>query len=166
MKRILSVALVAALAIAATAVAAGKGAKTYRTTLAPVTADTAVTTPKGKAHLVDGKKNNFVTIHVKGLTPGASYAWHVHVRPDAAADPCEPGAAQGAIDTRFTYGVLTANEDGNASAKGKSTTFNWDSETGYYVNVHAGPTGGAPIACGVLERKASKGKAKGHAKQS
>ncbi|MGH2983231.1 MAG: hypothetical protein ACRDK5_03085 [Solirubrobacterales bacterium] len=38
------------------------------------------------------------------------------------------GATQGAIDTRFTYGALVANGAGNASAKGKSATFNWGTD--------------------------------------
>jgi len=171
MNRILAVALIAALALAATAVAAGKGAKTYRAKLAPVAA--GATTPTGKAHLVDGKKNNFVTIHVKGLTSGTTYPWHVHKFLAGVTDPCAAGAAQGPIDTRFAYGTLTGNEDGNGSAKGKNNPanperFNWGTDK-YYVNVHD-PATGTPISCGVLERKWPKnqpnGKAKGHAKQS
>jgi hypothetical protein len=153
MIRVVSLAVAGMLALAAVAVAnhKGKGAKTYKAGLDPVVEGT--TAPTGKAKLVDSKKNNKVKVHVKGLTPGTTYPWHVHVLPGGVADPCVEGATQGAIDTRFTYGPLTANPGGNASAKGNSTTFNVG-EDAYYVNVHD-PTTGAPIACGVLERKGS-----------
>ena len=65
------------------------------------------------------------------------------------------GAAQGPIDTSFTYGTLTGNEDGNGSAKGKSSTFNSGAATNQYYVIHD-PVTGAPIACGVLTRKAPK----------
>lgn len=166
MIRVVSLAIAGMLAVTGVAVANHKGAKTYRAKLAPVAV--GATTPTGKAHLVDGKKNNFVTIHVKGLAAGTTYPWHVHPLAEGVSNPCVAGAAQGPIDTRFTYGALTANEDGNASAKGKSTTFNWGTAS-YYVNVHD-PVTGAPIACGVLTRKASKahpnGQARGRAHQS
>lgn len=166
MTRFVSLVVAGVIALAGVAVANHKGAKTYKADLDPVVEGT--TAPTGKTKLVDGKKNNKVKVHVKGLTPGTSYPWHVHVLPAGVTDPCAEGAPQGPIDTRFTYGVLTGNEAGNARAKGKSTTFNWG-EDEYYVNVHD-PTTGAPIACGVLERKASKanpkGKAKGHGHKS
>lgn len=99
-----------------------KGGKTYRAKLSPV----AVGAPSPrKAHLVDGKKSNFVTVHVKGLAAGTTYPWQVHVLPAGVTYPSEPGATQGAIDTRFRYDTLTANEDGNASAKGQSTSLDW-----------------------------------------
>src|SRR5829696_222768 len=111
MARILALVIVGVLALAGVAAANHKGAKTYRAKLAPVG---ALTAPTGKSHLVDGKKNNFVTIHVKGLQAGTSYPWHVHKFAAGVTDPC---AAQGPIDDRFTYGTLTGNEDGNGSAK-------------------------------------------------
>ena len=164
--RLLAVCATAVLALAGVAVANHKGAKTYRATIAPV--PVGATVPTGKAHLVDGKKNNFVTIHVKGLTAGTTYPWHVHPFAAGVLNPCLPGAPQGPIDTRFTYGPLTGNDSGNGSAKGKSTTFDWGTAK-YYVNVHD-PATGAPIACGVLTRKVlkanPKGKAKGHSHHS
>lgn len=156
--RIASAAMAGMLAFAGVAAANHQGAKSYRAKLAPVVAGT--TAPTGKAHLVDGKKRDVVTVKVKGLTAGTSYPWHVHVLPAGVTDPCAPGAAQGPIDTRFTYGTLTGNAAGNGRAKGRSTTFVWGTAS-YYVNVHD-PATGAPIACGVLTRKAPHGH--GHAK--
>jgi hypothetical protein len=166
MFRVVSLAVAGLLALGGVAIANHKGAKTYKAPIAPVAA--GATDPAGKSKLVDGKKNNKVGIHVTGLTPGTTYPWHVHVLAAGVTDPCAEGAVQGPIVTAFTYGALTANEDGNASARGRSTTFDWGTAS-YYVNVHD-PVSGAPIACGVLSRKAlkaqPKGKAKGHAHHS
>jgi hypothetical protein len=157
MKRLLAVVAAAMLALTGVAVA-GNGAKVYRTKLAPVAPNTTVT---GKSHLVDGKKradgtsNNIVTVHAKGLTAGTTYPWHIHAFiPDVTA-PCGQNATQGPIVASFNYGALTGNEDGNGSAKGKSSSFDWGAATNrYYVNIH--DPAGTPISCGVLTRKAPK----------
>ena len=47
----------------------GHVAKTYKASLAAVT---------GTAQLVDGKKNNTVSLHMRNLAPGTAYLWHVH----------------------------------------------------------------------------------------
>jgi len=155
MRRLTAVLVVALLAIPGSAMAAGKGAKVYRAKLAPVAAD--ATTPTGRAHLVDGKKNNILTIHAKGLTAGVAYPWHMHAfDPSVTPDPCAPGATPGPIVPDFTYPLLTANPAGNAHSKAKSRTFDWGPATnGYYVDIHD-PVTDAPIACGVLGRKAAK----------
>jgi hypothetical protein len=155
---------VALLAVPGTAMAAGKGAHVYRAKLAPVAAD--ATTPTGRAHLVDGKKNNILTIHAKGLTAGVAYPWHMHAfDPSATPDPCAPGATPGPVVPDFAYPALTANPAGNAHAKAKSGSFDWGPATnGYYVDIHD-PVTDAPIACGVLDRKASKAQPQGSAPQ-
>jgi hypothetical protein len=146
---------IALIAIPGTALAAGKGAKVYRAKLAPVAADATV--PTGRAHLVDGKRNNNLTIHAKGLTAGLSYLWHMHsFDPNATPNPCAPGATPGPIVPDFAYAPLVPNSAGNAHAKSKSPTFDWGPATnGYYVDIHD-PVTDAPIACGVLGRKAPK----------
>jgi hypothetical protein len=151
----MAVMVVALLAIPGSAMAAGKGAKVYRATLAPVPADAS--TPTGRAHLVDGKKNNILTIHAKGLAAGVAYPWHMHAfDPSVTPDPCAPGATPGPIVPDFTYTPLTANPAGNARSKAKSRTFDWGPATnGYYVDTHD-PVTEAPIACGVLGGKAPK----------
>ena len=150
MTRLVTLLAVASLALTGVAAANDNGAKSYRAKLAPVAA--GATTPTGKAHLVDGKKNNIVTIHVKGLASGTSYPWHVHSFAAGVTNPCAPGAAQGPIVTSFTYGKLTGNKHGNGAAKAKSPSFNWGAASNrYYVNVHD-PATLAPISCGVLHR--------------
>jgi hypothetical protein len=152
MKRLIAFLALALLALAGTAVAKTNGAKVYRATLAPVAVGAA--SPTGKAHLVDGKKNNILTIRLKGLTPGTSYPWHLHAAAPGVDNPCL--APDGVIDTSFAYGTLTGNPAGNGSSKAKSPTFNWGDPTNqYYVDAHD-PVTGEPIACGVLAQKAKK----------
>jgi hypothetical protein len=154
MTRLVALVAAALLAMTGVAVANHKGTKAYRATLAPVAV--GATTPTGKSHLVDGKKKNIVNVHAKGLTAGTTYPWHVHELALGAPNPCVSGAPQGPIVTAFNpYGELTGNEDGNGSARATSTSFNWDPAKQYYVNIHD-PLTGAPIACGVLTRKAPK----------
>src|ERR687898_3141106 len=86
-----SLAVAGLLALAGVAVANGKGAKTYRADLVPVNpaATTAgLPTVVGKSQLVDGKKNNKVSLHMRGLAADTTYLWHVHV--GSCAGP--PGA--------------------------------------------------------------------------
>jgi Cu/Zn superoxide dismutase len=154
---------IAAIGVAGVATAdSGHAAKTYRASLAPVNpaATTAgLATVVGKAQLVDGKKNNKVSLHMRNLAAGTMYLWHVH------EGSC---AATGAPVAGWTYrtqvganGTLTSNESGNANTKGKSTTFTADPAKSYSVNVHVsaltnGLAAGTIIACGDLTAKAKK----------
>jgi len=154
----------------------------FKARIAPVVygADQAYTGIEGKAQLVDNKRNDKVSIHMKGLTPGVTYPWHVHVIANAPAgtNPCEANAPQGPIVTAFTYKTLKANKSGNANAKGSGKTFRANLTDLYYVNVHD-PATGAPIACGILKptkktkvalkkaaaKKKAQSKGKGHTKE-
>jgi hypothetical protein len=159
------VATVGALSLAGVATAhddhgtKAKGAKVYRATLVKTAASDTAQLPNvaAKAQLVDGKKRNKISIHVRGLKPGDTYLWHIHKAKNATDDPCAPGspAADPAPYGDWTYGPLVANEDGNASAKGKSATFDSRADKGpFYVNVHLAD--GTVIACGVLKFKPKK----------
>jgi hypothetical protein len=141
-------------------------AKTYKAKLKAVGADAAYFKKKvGRAQLVDGKKNNKVSIHVRGLTPGATYLWHVH-QAKKAGDPCAEPTTVGnpAPYPAFNYKAVKANAAGNFNRTLKSTTFPLPpaQDTGqvFYVNVHLAD--GTVIACGVLKgsRKAASGPAK------
>ena len=163
-RRITAVAVtsMAAICIAGVATAAsGQSAKPYKASLAavnPAATTAGVADVVGKAQLVDGKKNNKVSLHMRNLAPGTMYLWHVHV------GTC---AATGAPVAGWTYrtqdgagnGTLTSNESGNGNTRGKSSTFNADPAKSYSVNVHVstltnGLAPGTIIACGDL--KASK----------
>jgi hypothetical protein len=147
----------AALLLAAPASAGEKRAKVSKAHLEATEAATAAGIPdaRGRAHLVDGRKRDKVSLHMKGLTPGATYLWHVH-QATGEGDPCAAGSAVAnpAPYPGFEYRKLTARKSGNANSKGRSSTFPVAAEdTGgdYYVNVHL--QDGTVVACGVLEPK-------------
>jgi hypothetical protein len=162
-----AVALVAAIGVAGVATAdSGHAAKTYKASLTavnPAATTAGLATVAGKARLVDGKKRNKVNLHVRNLAANTMYLWHVH------EGTC---AAPGAPVAGWTYrtqvganGTLTSNESGNASTKGRSTTFNADPSKSYSVNVHLstptnGLAAGTIIACGDLKRSKAGGKSK------
>ena len=157
-----------ALAFAGVASAHGdhnpKGAKVYRATLVKTAAADTAQLPNiaGKAQLVDGKKRNKISIHVRGLTAGTTYLWHIHKAANATDDPCAPTTpvVDGTPYGDWVSGALTANDAGNASAKGTSATFDSRADTGpFYVDVHLAD--GTVIACGVLKGKTKK--SHGHA---
>ena len=149
-----------ALLIAAPASAdekSGKRAKVSKAHLEATEAATAAGIPdaRGRAHLVDGRKNDKVSLHMKGLKAGETYLWHVH-QATAEGDPCAAGSTVGNPTPYpgWTYRELKARSSGNANSKGRSSTFPVAEEEGtgdYYVNVHL--QDGTVIACGVLERK-------------
>jgi hypothetical protein len=152
------VASIAAMGLAGVATAdSGHSAKPYKASLAAVDPDATtadLATVAGKAQLVDGKKNNKVSLHMRNLAAGTTYLWHVH------EGTC---AATGAPLAGWTYrtqvganGTLTSDESGNANTKGKSATFTADPTKSYSVNVHLstltnGLAAGTIIACGDLK---------------
>ena len=157
--------MVLGLASAASADSA-HSAKTYKASLSavnPAATTAGIATVVGKAQLVDGKKRNKVSLHMRNLAANTMYLWHVH------EGSC---AATGAPVAGWTYrtqsganGTLTSNESGNANTKGRSATFNADPTKRYSVNVHvAAPTNGLPagsiIACGDLTASKAGGKSK------
>src|SRR4051795_11146811 len=120
-----SVASIAAIGVAGVATAdSGHAAKTYRASLTavnPAATTAGLATVAGKAQLVDGKKHNKVSLHMRNLAADTMYLWHVHEGSCAATGAPIPG---------WTYrtqaggnGTLTSNESGNANTKGKSATF-------------------------------------------
>jgi hypothetical protein len=141
-------AMICTLALAAVASAHDHhgGAKVLRATFA-----------SGKAQLVDGKKHDKISIHVRGLSPDATYSWHIH-KAAGGGDPCTPTAP--VVVTPYgdwTYGPLVANHHGNASAKATSATFDSRADPGpFYVDVHQAD--GTVVACGVLTSKHSHAK--------
>ena len=138
-----------ALLIAAPASAHEKHGKVSKAKLAATEAGSPAV--RGHAQLVDGRKRDKVSLHMKGLEPGETYSWHVH-----EGDSC---IADGAESTGRTYRELKVRRSGNANAKGRSSSFEGDGD--FYVDVHS--EDGTVIACGVLERKRG-GKHKGHDK--
>src|SRR3954466_12066206 len=112
--------------------------KTHKASLAavnPAATTAGLATVVGKAQLVDGKKNNKVTLHVRHLAASTMYLWHVHEGTCAAPGAPVPGWTYRTQDAAGN-GTLTSNASGNANTKGKSATFNADPTKSYSVNVH------------------------------
>src|SRR3954454_19430421 len=134
-----AVASIAAMGAAGVATAAsGHSAKVYRATLNPVNpaATTAgLSTVAGRAQLVDGKKNNKVSLHMRNLAPRTAYLWHVHVGTCAATGAPVPAGTYSTHDAAGN-GTLTSTESGHGTTNGKSTTSSADPTKSYSVNVH------------------------------
>jgi hypothetical protein len=158
-----TIASAAAIGLACVSTAdAGPSAKTYKATLTavkPAAAMAGVPKVAGRAELVDGKRRNTISLHMRRLAPSTTYLWHVH------EGTC---AATGAPVAGWTYrtqtganGTLTSDSSGVANTNGRSKSFNAGSGKRYSVNVHVaadtnGVAAGTIIACGDLKRSRSK----------
>ena len=175
MRRTLIAATAAAAVLAAPAAdAAGKPApkprtKQLRATLAPAHTDAVYAGITGKAQLVDGKKNDKVSLHMKRLPRNQAYTWHVH-KAKAGGNPCdaESGAADAASDTGFKYKALKTKKSGTANSTARSKKFTAEKGATYYIDVHSAD--GTVLACGVLKGRSKKappkkGSSKGGAKK-
>jgi hypothetical protein len=181
-KKPIAIAAIAALAAAAPAAAHDHGSKRAKVSRAQLAATEAAATAgipdvRGKAQLVDGRKRDKVSLHVRGLKAGDTYLWDVR-RATGAGDPCakDSAVAATAASEGWTYRSLKANEAGNANSKGTSTTFPVAAPVQpaptdpapattsapapaptagrFYVTVQL--QDGTPVACGVLRGKAGK----------
>jgi hypothetical protein len=76
----------------------------------------------GRALLVDGKKNNILVVHVRGLKPNTAYTFEV----------------SGSTD--FPATTVTTNARGKLRGFAKSATFNAVAGTTYTVQVKEGAT--------------------------
>src|SRR5262245_35131327 len=132
-RRITAVVVVSLCALAVPAVAGAGGKRTYRASLAPVNpaATTAgVAAVRGKAQLVDGKRNNKLSLHVRGLAPRTTYIWHIHQGSCAATGAPLPGWMYRTQDGAGN-GTLTTGRSGGANTKARSATFNADPALAY-----------------------------------
>ena len=159
---------IAAVSVAGVAFAdSGHSAKTFKASLTavnPAASTAGLATVTGKAQLVDGKKNNKVSLHMRHLAPGTVYLWHVHVGSCAATGLPVPGWTYLTHDAGGN-GTLTSDAAGNANTRGRSATFTADPTKSYSVNVHVstptnGLTAGTIIACGDLKISKAHGKSK------
>jgi hypothetical protein len=159
---------IAAVGVAGVAIAdSGHSAKTYKASLAavnPAAATAGLATVVGKAQVVDGKKNNKVSLHLRNLAPVTVYLWHVHGGSCAATGAPVAGWTYRTHDAAGT-GTLTSNAAGTANTRGRSATFKADPTKNYSVHVHVstltnGLAAGAIIACGALKASKASGRSK------
>jgi hypothetical protein len=161
MKRILVMSAALAVAVGIpTASAVGHGdhgshrAKVLRAKLKPVQADIAAyTAMRGKAQMTANRRNAKVSLHLKGMVPGATYTWAV-VQGTDAATVC----ADGTPVTGLKYKRLKARRKGNANSKAFSRkgAFTFDKTAVYGVVVYQAGTTDEVLLCGVLQGKSKK----------
>jgi hypothetical protein len=137
-----------ALLLAAPAAAHEKHShKHAKVSKAQLEAADAASDVRGRAHLVDGRKRDKVSLHVKGLEPGlepgTKYLWEVR---EGTCDDAAATASEG-----WTYRDLKVRPSGNANAKGRSETFSADRDDD--VSVAVTLEDGTEVACGDFERK-------------
>jgi hypothetical protein len=177
MKRLIALLVLAAVALAP-AVAQGKSrAKVYRGTFQLVGADGDYVTGRfGHAHLVDGRRNDKLSVHVRRLAPRTKYVFRLLQAP-AGAEACEEGAPGGTEVAGWRYrhrGVLKTNRRGVANGKARSHRFRAKRDVEYFVGVYsltADREPGELVLCAELERRGGKSHGKkdddkghGHAK--
>ena len=161
MKRLLALCALLSLALALPAVAPakkkGKHAH-HRTTVLKgsfraVGADGAYTDKKfGKAQLVDNRKRDKLSVHLRRLAPKTTYTFALYSV--AKGEPrCEEGASGGTQETAFAPKSKKTNKRGNLNAKQRSKTFKADKARRYFVLVS---DGAQPVACAKLKGKKAK----------
>jgi hypothetical protein len=125
-------------------------AKTFHGTFYPARdADTyAYPGVNGHVQLVDGKKNDKLSLHVAGLQPKTAYTYSLNGSTNA--HPCSPTAASNPVSGFNASYPATSNADGVANARARSHTFTAVDTTTYYVVFKQGPN---VLACAVLHGK-------------
>jgi hypothetical protein len=170
MKRFLALFALLSLALALPAVAPAKKkhkhAARHRTTVLKgsfraVGADGAYTDRRfGKAQLVDNRKRDKLSVHLRHLAPRTTYTFALSSV--AKGRPrCEEGASGGTEETAFPPKAKKTNKRGNLNGTQRSKTFRADRARRYFILVS---DGAQPVACAKLNGKKAKKGCKPHAK--
>jgi hypothetical protein len=159
MRKLIAAAACAALAALPAAATAKPRAKVYRGTFQAVGSDGAYTDGKfGKAQLVDGKRNDKLSVHLRHLGSRTRYVFRLQ----QADTACEEGAPGGTDVPGWRYrrdGVVRTSRRGNANSWARSHTFTADPDTQYFVGVYTLTPSGDPgeiVLCAKLTTKAKK----------
>jgi hypothetical protein len=122
----------------------------------------------GRAHLVrTGDGRTLLTVHLKGLAPGATYGVHLHNAPCSAANPGgahyrhdpqgpaqPPNELWASSDPHDPLAGVAANPAGNAQGRGVADWTAGDAARAVVIHIdfaHGGvPSGGAKLACADL----------------
>jgi hypothetical protein len=145
MKRLIPLLIVPALALApGTALGHGK-TKVYKGTFTLVGADgDYVTGNFGKVQLVDNRRNDKLSVHVRRVAAKTTYTYRLQ------EGVCKAGAAGGTDVTGFKYKPLKTNRKGVGNSTARSKTFSAERGTKYSVVVSAG---GEVVLCAQLTTK-------------
>ena len=155
---LLALSLALALPGAATAKKHHHKSKHHKTTVLKgsfraVGADGAYTDRKfGKAQLVDNRKRDKLSVHLRHLAPKTEYTFGLYSVPKGTAR-CREGASGGTQETAFPPKTKRTNKAGNLNAKQKSKTFKTDRKKRYFVLVSDGDQA---VACAKLDGKKAK----------
>jgi hypothetical protein len=115
-----------------------------------VGADGAYTNRKfGKAQLVDNRKRDKLSVHLRRLAPKTEYTFALYSVPKGTPR-CREGATGGTQETAFKPKTKRTNKRGNLNAKQRSKTFKADRKKRYFVLVFDGDQ---VVACAKLDRK-------------
>src|SRR5215217_2095657 len=147
MKRLLALLIVPGLALApGTALANGKHkTKVYKGTFTLVGADgDYVTGNFGKVQLVDNKRNDKLSVHVRRVAAKTTYTYKLQ------EGVCKEGAAGGTDVAGFKSTPLKTNRKGVGNSTARSKTFTAERDVTYSVVVSGG---GEVVLCAQLRTK-------------
>jgi hypothetical protein len=151
MKKLATLAGVAVVALTPAAADAHSKAKVYRGSFQLVGADGSYTRDSfGKAQLVDGKRNDQLSVHVRRLGSRVKYTFKLQ----SAAEACTAGATGGTDVPGWKYhrgGVLFTNRHGVANSFARARGFTVDRNVEYFVGVFDSTN--RLVACAQLTKK-------------
>jgi len=157
MKRLIPLLIVPALVLApGTAFGHGKSkTKVYKGTFKLVGADgDYVTGNFGKAQLVDNKRNDKLSVHIRRVAAKTTYTYKLQ------EGVCKEGAAGGTDVAGFKYKPLRTNRKGVGNSTARSKTFSAKKGVSYSVVVYGG---GEVVLCAQLRTKYWHGESHGKA---
>src|SRR5215213_3781187 len=133
MKRLIAPLALAAVALSPGVALAHSKAKVYKASFQYVGADgDYVTGSFGKAQLVDGKRNDKLSVHVRRLARNATYVYRL----ESASKSCAADAPGGTPVPGWKYKPLKTNKAGVANAKATSHSFTASKTVSYAVAVY------------------------------
>jgi hypothetical protein len=109
----------------------------------------------GKAQLVDGKRNDKLSVHIRRAGRKASYVFRL----EKAEKACAADAPAGTAVSGWKYrrgGVLRTSRKGVANSSARSRTFRAERRVEYFVGVYTRTAEGAPdqlVLCAELRGK-------------
>jgi hypothetical protein len=166
MKRILALLALLSLALVLPVAAPAKKSKkshhhatVLKGTFRAVGADGAYTDKKfGKAHLVDNRRRDKLSVHLRHLAPRTVYTFALYSV--AKGQPrCQEGASGGIQETAFAPKSKRTNQRGNLNANQRSKTFHALAGRRYFVLVSDGTQ---VVACAKLNGKRARAGCKPH----
>jgi hypothetical protein len=162
MKKLFAVLIVLSLALAVPGAATAKKRhhkpKHHKTTVfkgsfRAVGADGAYTDRKfGKAQLVDNRKRDKLSVHLRRLAPKTAYTFGLYSVPKGTPR-CREDASGGTPETAFPPKTKRTNKRGNLNATQRSKSFKANRKKRYFVLVSDGDQ---VVACAKLDRKGHK----------